>query len=269
MVEQLATSVSRRSALKVFAGAATAVAGSALLAACGASGSTATNSSGSTTGGTKSSAAAPAAAGLKLVAGTAGTAKWITLAGTTMAMVDRGDDCWGSADTCTYADMKGTGDGTWSVQVTALGNTNAWEKGGIMARSALDPTSADVFLAVTDGNGVVLQYREATGDNEGSVNGDNDSVLTTANGGVAPIYLKLQKQGDNWTGWTATDGKTWQNQVAATQNPVVLGANYLVGLAATAHDNTQHGNVTFANITGFTGALTMDLVGTNDTVAAP
>jgi hypothetical protein len=259
--------VSRRKAVRAFAGAATVVAGSAVLAACGAAGSTATN-----TGTTKSSAASTGASSGAITV-TPGTASkvWYTVTPTQLAITDRGNDCWGSADTCTYLDQKASGAGTWTVQVVNLDNTNSWAKAGIMARSVLANNSADVFLAVTISNGVVLQYREATGDNEGGTNSDNQSLESNASGGVAPMWLKLQTDASfNWTGWNSTDGKTWANATVGAENPVSLGSSYLVGLAATAHNNAAHGVATFASPGGFKSkTFTADLVGTNDTLPPP
>ncbi len=258
--------VSRRTALQAVGTAAAVAGGTALLSACGAA-STPTNTS--STGGGKSKTAA-SAGGISVKAATA-SAVWYTVKGTQVAIWDRGNDCWGTADTCTFLNQKTSGKGTWTVQVVNLDTTNSWAKAGIMARSSLDPTSADVFLAVTVANGVVLQNRDATGDNEGSgPGGDNYSLESNANGGMAPMWLKLTNDGSgNWTGWNSTDGKSWQNQTPSQANPVSLGSSYLVGLAATAHDNTQHGVATFANPSGFSGAYSADLVGTNDTLAPP
>ena len=264
--ESVQTPIHRRVAVKAFAGAATVVAGSAALAACGAA-TTNTSTGTSSSAGSKTAAAGGA---YSVTPGTA-TKVWYTVTPTQLAITDRGADCWGTADTCTYLDQKASGAGMWTVEVVNLDSTNAWAKAGIMARSSLDPTSADVFLAVTISNGVVLQYREATGDNEGGTNSDNQSVESNANGGVAPMWLKLQTDASgNWTGWNSTDGKTWANSTVGAQNPVSLGTSYLIGLAATAHDNTQHGVATFASPGGFASKkFTGDLVGTNDTVAVP
>ena len=257
--------VSRRTALQAAGTAVAVVGGAAVLSACGAA-STPTNAS--STG--KSTTGAPAAGGITVKPATA-SAAWFTVKGNQIAIWDRGNDCWGSADTCTFLDQKAPSKGSWTVQVANLDATNSWAKAGIMARSSLDPTSADVFLAVTIANGVVRQNRDTTGANEGSgPGGDNYSVETNANGGLVPMWLKLTNDGSfNWTGWNSTDGKSWQNQTTSQANPVSLGSGYLVGLAATAHDNTQHGVATFASPGGFASTFSADLVGTNDTLAAP
>jgi len=260
--------LSRRSAVRMLAGAATVAAGSAILASCGASpAASGTQAGGAAAGSASTAAAAPGA--LAVSAGTGGASKdWFNVVGNQIAVVFRGDDMWGTADTFTYLNQKAAGAGTWSVFVSAQDNTNSWAKAGIMARSSLDPTSADVIACVTPGNGTNLQYRETTGDNEGTTNTDYQVYDA---GATAPLWVKLSTDGNgNWTAWDSPDGKTWGNMTTGAQDPVVLGSTYLIGLAACAHDNTQHGVATFSGLSGFkTNTFSCDLVGTNDTMTAP
>lgn len=256
--------VTRRSALRLAGGVAVLAAGSAVLAACGAGGSGnggsggAAGSSGASTTGAASSGAA--SGGFKVTGGTG--KQFVKVSGKQVTLTMRGDDIWNSADTFTYFDTKApTGAQTWVVKVDSLDNTNAWAKAGIMARSSLDPASSHVFLCVTIGNGITLQHRDSDGTSEAG----NDSLDATT---TAPIWLKLQTDGKgNWNGWYSADGKTWTGPTPASTNPIQLDPGFLVGLAATAHDNTQHGNAVFEGWQG--PALgSADAVGTNDTVTA-
>jgi hypothetical protein len=264
--------VSRRRAVRSLAGAVAVAGGAAVLSACGAAGATNGTSGTKSASSSGTAGAAGGTAGSFTVNAATASKNWFTVKGTQLAVWDRGNDCWGTADTCTYLNQKASGAGKWSVQVVNLDSTNTWAKAGIMARSSLDGSAADVFLAVTVNNGIVLQNRETVGENEGSgPGGDNYSLETNANGGVAPAYLQLQVDASgNWTGWNSTDGKTWQNMTPSQANPVSLGSTYYIGLGATAHDNTKQGVATFTDLTGFKSTtFSADLVGTNDTTTPP
>lgn len=271
MISEEKASVSRRSALKLVGGAAVLAAGAAVLAACGSGGAGntgggATSGSSSAGGGTTSSSAAggtgggtgSSSGGFKVTGGTGKTL--VKVAGNKATLTMRGDDIWNSADTFTYFDAAApSGAQTWVVKVDSLDSTNEWAKGGIMARKSLDPGSAHVFLCVTDKHGVTLQHRDQDGTSEQGNDTLGDGTQT------APVWLKLSTDGKgNWTGYYSTDGKDWSTTAPASTNPIDLGSKFLVGLATTSHDATQHGNCVFEGWQG--PALgSADSVGTNDT----
>ena len=253
--------VSRRTALKMAGGVAVLAAGSAVLAACGSGG--AANASGGS-GGTSTSTGAGgktggSAGGFKVTGGTG--KQFVKVAGNKVTLTMRGDDIWNSEDTFTYFDAPANNAAaTWTVKVDSLDSTNAWAKAGIMCRKSLDPGSAHVFICVTIGNGVTLQHRDQDATSEQG----NDSLADSST--TAPIWLKLTTDGKgNWTADYSQDGKSWATGgTPASTNPIDLGSKYLVGLATTAHDNTQHGNAVFEAWQG--PALgSADAVGTNDT----
>lgn len=265
MVSEERASLSRRSALKMAGGAAVLAAGAAVLAACGSGGAgnsgttTGSGSAGGTSTAAKTGTTSTAASGGFKVTG--GTGK-VTVSGNKATLLMRGDDIWNSADTFTYFDTPFTNaKATWTVKVDSLDSTDPWAKAGIMARKSLDPGSAHVFIAVTIGNGITLQHRDADGTSEAG----NDS-LADASTGAAPVWLKLSTDGKgNWTADYSTDGKTWATGgTAASTNPIDLGSKYLLGLATTSHNAAVHGNAVFEAWVG--PALgSADAVGTNDT----
>lgn len=244
---QVSVPVSRRAALRVIGGVALLATASGAVAACGAA----------------AAGKGPAAAGKAwAVTGGSGTnwKKLVSIKGTTATLVMRGDDIWNSADTFTYLDAPCTQkNGTWICLVQTQDAVNAWTKTGIMARQSLDPGSMHVYICVTPQNGVKLQHRDQADSSEQG----NDNVSTSE---TVPIWLRLDKQGDNWSAATSTDGKTWGHQTAASTNPIALGPKYLIGIATTAHDATQNGYTSVTNLKGFTPLpSTVDAVGTNDT----
>jgi hypothetical protein len=259
------SALSRRSALRLLGGAAVVAAGSAVLTACGAGGGGGGGGGGQAqSGGGGSSAAGGAGAtgggssgGGIQVAGGSGK-QFVKVQGDKVTLTMRGDDIWGQADTFTYLDQKASGDGSWICKVESMDATNEWAKAGIMARKSLDPSSAHVFLCVTIQHGVTLQHRDQDGTSEQGHDPFGDSSQT------APVWLKLEKKGNNWTGYYSLDGKKWDQSVQASTNPIDLGSNYYIGLATTSHDASQHGNAVFSNLQGFKGPFNADAVGTND-----
>ena len=78
-----------------------------------------------------------------------------------------GSDIWGASDQFQYAYENFGGDGTIVAYVASEGNTDPWAKSGLMFRSSTAANDLFAALLVTPGNGVVLEWRKATGSNFG------------------------------------------------------------------------------------------------------
>src|SRR5581483_7871465 len=82
-----------------------------------------------------------------------------------------------------------------------------------------------VFVMVTPGKGVTLQYRDTTGGSAASAG--------AAIAGAAPGWLRLTKSGATFTGAWSKDGVTWTTVGTAA---VAFGnARLATGLALTSH----------------------------------
>jgi hypothetical protein len=119
-----------------------------------------------------------------------------------------------------------TGDGTIVARVAAVSSGDAWGKAGVMLRSSLDPSSSHAFLFVTPAgaNGVAFQRRSTN---------DADTTHTSGAWVGAPVWLKLTRQGDTITAWSAVDGQPW---TLIGSDTVLMGAEIYAGLAVTSHD---------------------------------
>jgi hypothetical protein len=106
-----------------------------------------------------------------------------------------------------------------------LQNTDPWAKAGVMFRDSADPRSVFADVMVTPGNGVIFQWRNSYG-------APADRYQVT--GLQAPVWVRVARTGDIFSGYYSTDGVTW-TQLGATQT-VVMNATALVGLAVTAHN---------------------------------
>ncbi len=169
------------------------------------------------------------------------TAGWSMYAtsGTRIEMVAFGRDIWNKHDDCGFYYTTATGDGVWTAKVATQAATNAWAKSGIMLRNGTDPGSQMVTNVVTPGNGANIQWRPVK-DNPCQGKG----LDATAS---PPVWLRLQKKGDAFTFSDSTDGKTWQHATTMTLKGVI-GAKYLVGLAACSHAPNLQGLVGFNDL---------------------
>ena len=154
-----------------------------------------------------------------------------------------GSDIWGTLDQCNFDYTTSSGDNVMIVQVTAIQNTDAWAKGGLMFRNALTGSSSYFGVFTTGGYGVAVQYRDTDGSN---------AVQPSLTGGIhAPNWLKLQRAGTTMTAYyattTGTPGTT--DWILVATHTVPYGSTaYYSGLAVTAHNNTKLGTDTFANL---------------------
>lgn len=111
--------------------------------------------------------------------------------------------------------------------VTGLGNTHAWAKAGVMFRNTLAASSPHVTVVVTPGKGIAMQYRSSAG---------GTTVQTALVPGGAPIYLRLTRTGNTFTGAWSTDAFTWQTIGTVA---VPLAPDALAGLPG---HQPQHGS---------------------------
>jgi hypothetical protein len=169
--------------------------------------------------------------------GSVGVAGSYGLANGVYTVKGSGADIWGKADAFHYVYMVLGGDEQIVARVTAVGNTDAWAKGGVMIRETLAAGAREACVAVTPSNGVAFQWR-------GNSGGPSDEV--TASGLGAPCWIKLVRSGNGFSAYQSADGAAW-TQVGATQS-ITMAPTVYVGLAVTAHNNAALCSVTFDNV---------------------
>jgi hypothetical protein len=171
-----------------------------------------------------------------------------------------GVDIWGASDEFRYVYKRLSGNGEIVARVVSIGGpgTNEWRKAGVMIRQTLDPTSFHAFMAVTPtaSHGLAFQYRDVADDSDSEHGVDNQTV---------PYWVKLVRQGDQFTGYHSPDGVTWTAKDASGDeadgmNPVTIAmpANVYIGLALTSHDDTDTGIMCVAEFSNVstTGSVT-------------
>ena len=128
-----------------------------------------------------------------------------------------------------------TGDIEIIARVTAVENTHAAAKAGLMIRDALTPNAAHTSLYLTAANGAVLHERPLAG-------GPTLQVASAA--ASAPYWLRLERRAAVVTAFRSDDGVTWTLVGVAT---VVLPTIH-VGLAVTSHNALAAATALFDNV---------------------
>lgn len=146
-----------------------------------------------------------------------------------------GSDIWNTRDEFGYVYQAVTGDVEIVARVdrirTPVGlfeeDSDFWAKVGLMIRAGLSDDVAHASIFATPGVSA-FQWRESTGSSSGSHHQGRSP---------GPVWLKLVRSGDQFSGATSTDGNTW-TQIGSHSIP--MGAVVYVGLATTSHrDGTK------------------------------
>jgi regulation of enolase protein 1 (concanavalin A-like superfamily) len=168
--------------------------------------------------------------------GAVGLAGSASVSGSTYTVKGAGADVWGTADAFNFASQALGGDGQVVARLTAVQNTNAYAKAGVMIRDGSAAGAASVMLDVKPGGGTELLVRAATG---------AATSYAAGGSGTAPIWLKLVRAGSTFTGYSSSDGATWASIGSAT---VSMPAAVKAGLAVCSHNTAQLNASTFDNV---------------------
>jgi hypothetical protein len=161
------------------------------------------------------------------------------VSGSTYTVTGSGSDIWNTSDQFNFASTALTGDGMIVARVVGLQNTNNWAKAGIMFRDTSAAGSRDAYVTMTPHGQVQFLNRSVTGG-------------TAADGGDAtgiplPMWVKLVRQGNNFTGFWSTDGKAW-NQLGSAVT-IAMGATVSVGLVTSSANTAVPNAATYDNVT--------------------
>lgn len=148
-----------------------------------------------------------------------------------------GGDIWGPTDEFHYVYQDFSGDGTIIARVTSQTDTDDWAKSGIIIKESATAGAEYVLLAVTPENGTTLQY---------NFSGD---------GGSAPYalpnaWLKLEREGDVFRGYSSADGVTW---TLVGETTLAMNAEVTAGLAVTSHKYDTLNTTRFDNVSVVSG----------------
>ncbi|MCX8157225.1 MAG: lamin tail domain-containing protein [Verrucomicrobiae bacterium] len=147
-----------------------------------------------------------------------------------------GEGAGGTADQFGFQYRLVSGDFDVRVQVTRLEGGDLWAQAGLMARESLEANS--VFAATFTSPGAVgqyFQYRQGMG------------LRSVSSGSVPPnyphVWLRLQRVGNEFHGYTSADGQTWSRLGSVTLN---VGPAMYLGMAVASHVNGALATAEFA-----------------------
>jgi len=170
-----------------------------------------------------------------------------TVTGTTCTIQAEGAWDWTTQDDFRYAFRSLVGDGSIVARVSRLDNVgNGAANAGLMIRDTMDAASKDAYLNLS------VQYGNLSFGTRGTENTNPTGIYNTFYGHF-PIWLKLVRTGNVFTGYTSTDGVTWSASLGSYT--AVMGPTVYIGMTATSHMGGALTTAVFDNIvvTGDTG----------------
>jgi hypothetical protein len=176
-----------------------------------------------------------------------------------------GADIWGMSDQFHFVHNQRTGDFDVKVKVTRLDPSNAWAKGGLLARETLDGPSATIEAYTTPDRPPGTRTYEAgrrptTGVNTLDWGGRPPSGLPNA-------WVRLRRNGDSFRAYHGTDGVNWSLYAGPVTQP--MSATLFLGAATTSHNVGQTTLAIFQDLgdVSYPGAVvTIDPQPANQTV---
>jgi serine/threonine protein kinase/regulation of enolase protein 1 (concanavalin A-like superfamily) len=140
-----------------------------------------------------------------------------------------GADVWGTADGFRYTYQQLTGDGVIQARVTQMQNTHFFAKVGVMMRETLAAGSKHVSMVATSRLGPQFLWRRTAG-------GRSDQKSPYHRKRFAPLWVRLERRGDMFSGSFSSDGVTWTQLSSAT---VPMTGTVYVGLISCALNNSR------------------------------
>ncbi|MCU0917581.1 MAG: discoidin domain-containing protein, partial [Planctomycetes bacterium] len=163
-----------------------------------------------------------------------------------------GTDIWNAADQFRFAAKRLTGNGVIVAKVESLVTADPWTKVGVMIRESLAPGSRFAAVYATPGNGVRYQARLTT-----DVAAVSDTAVATPEQIAlrAPVWVKMERTGSNFSGFYSTDGVKWTSMSWNPQTITMAASPVYIGQCATSHNANALTSAEFSNIST-TGSVT-------------
>lgn len=152
-----------------------------------------------------------------------------------------GADIWGTSDSFSFYHKPATSAENVVSEVkldSLINGTDKDAKAGIMVRDSLAANDRHITILGSRANGVYVQSRSSVG--------GVTTNLYAAQTKALPEFLRLSVQGSSLVASISDDGATWT--VVYSTSTFNYGTNILVGLACTAHNNTQVTTAKFTNV---------------------
>jgi regulation of enolase protein 1 (concanavalin A-like superfamily) len=155
------------------------------------------------------------------------------------AMSAAGYDIWNSSDQFRFASIPISGDATLTVCVTHFNGSQRYDKAGLMFRASTAAGAKMVMFHSSHTGGLQMITRNA--DNANATCPFNDEKSHDF-----PVWLRLSRRGDQFTGSYSDDGQAWTPRTPITL-PGMTG-QILGGLAVCNHDGGAPATATFTQV---------------------
>jgi regulation of enolase protein 1 (concanavalin A-like superfamily) len=179
--------------------------------------------------------------------GSTGRVGSATASSGTWTVAGSGANIWGTSDEFRFAYQQITGDVDISVRLQSIEDAQKWSKAGLMIRETLSANSRNAFLTLIPESGVFMQSRATQG---------GSTARLTGREGAAPVWLRLIRRGNQFTGYLSSNGMSWTTAGTMTNN---MPAAAYVGLAVTSRADSVLTTATFTNLKVGTGSGTTTL----------
>lgn len=165
--------------------------------------------------------------------GSASTANGVyTLAGC-------GVDIWKASDQFEYDYANVVGDTTLVSRVSNIQFTHSWAKAGVMIRESTAANSLFADMVITPGGHLAFQYRTATG--------APAQMVQAATPTFPPMYLKIVRSANLFSGFYSSDGVAWTQLGSAVS--INMKTSATAGLAVSSLNPSRLCTATFDNVT--------------------
>jgi len=138
-------------------------------------------------------------------------------------------DIYNGTDEFRFAYKKLTGDGSITVRVDKVETLAAWTKAGVMIRESLAPLAMQVhMISAAQQSLVEWMYRSMANTTT------TTQFNTTANANPLPVWLRITRAGNVFTGECSANGTTWTKIAASDGTPssitIAMPASVYVGM---------------------------------------
>ncbi|WP_344313914.1 alpha-N-acetylglucosaminidase TIM-barrel domain-containing protein [Fodinicola feengrottensis] len=165
--------------------------------------------------------------------------------GSDFAIAGGGADVWGATNeygSVFLPDTLATGHAAQTL-VTSQDNTSPWARAGLMTQTDIPGAGSGGYatIAVTPAHGCVFSW---------DTNGDGQLDANTEVDGFAPaVYVRLGRDGDQFTGSCGSDGKNWTTVGSATLSGTSPSEDVGLFMSAANADTGRLGVAQFSGLT--------------------
>jgi regulation of enolase protein 1 (concanavalin A-like superfamily) len=163
----------------------------------------------------------------------------------TYTILGCGVDIFGTTDEFHFASKKLNGDGSITAKIESVEDVHEWTKAGVMIRESLDLNAAFAAVFATPGKGVRCQIRSTT---DGMAISDTPVATREQVALHAPVWVKIERKGDQFTAFYSPDGQTW-TPMAWNPQTVSMPDSVYVGLVVTSHNNRKTAEACISHVT--------------------